>query len=163
MIKVCHITSAHGEEDVRIFHKECVSLAKNGYEVYLVQRGESYEKNGVKLAGFGEVPSGRIKRILLASRIAHKKALEIDAHLYHSHDPDLLPYGEKPANIRKHLILHDLEILIRHRITLDHPEDIDFIFYLSLVGKRQKEYILLTLMIDRIQQTEEDVRPVLAV
>lgn len=104
MIKVCHITSAHGEEDVRIFHKECVSLAKNGYEVYLVQRGESYEKNGVKLAGFGEVPSGRIKRILLASRIAYKKALEIDADIYHFHDPDLLPYGEKLAKMGKHVI-----------------------------------------------------------
>ena len=27
------MTSAHGPEDLRIFHKECVSLAKNGYEV----------------------------------------------------------------------------------------------------------------------------------
>lgn len=41
MIKVCHMTSAHGEEDVRIFHKECVSLAKAGYDTYLVERGES--------------------------------------------------------------------------------------------------------------------------
>lgn len=40
MIKVCHMASAHGIEDDRIFHKECVSLAKAGYEVYLVERGE---------------------------------------------------------------------------------------------------------------------------
>ena len=49
MIKVCHMTSAHEEEDIRIFRKECVSLAEAGYDVYLVERGESYEKNFLKL------------------------------------------------------------------------------------------------------------------
>ena len=39
MIRVCHMTSAHPAEDVRIFQKECVSLAKAGYDVYLVERG----------------------------------------------------------------------------------------------------------------------------
>ena len=32
MIRVCHMTSAHPAEDVRIFQKECVSLAKAGYD-----------------------------------------------------------------------------------------------------------------------------------
>ena len=37
MIKVCHMTSAHKSSDVRIFEKECVSLAKKEeYEVYLL-------------------------------------------------------------------------------------------------------------------------------
>ena len=40
MIKVCHMTSAHQPGDTRIFQKECVSLAKAGYQVFLVQRGE---------------------------------------------------------------------------------------------------------------------------
>ena len=40
MIKVCHMTSAHDGEDIRIFHKECMSLARAGYDVYLVQPGE---------------------------------------------------------------------------------------------------------------------------
>lgn len=35
MIHVCHMTSAHASDDTRIFYKECVSLAKAGYEVSL--------------------------------------------------------------------------------------------------------------------------------
>ena len=45
--KVCHVTSAHNSTDVRIFHKECASLAKAEYETYLVARGESREEKGV--------------------------------------------------------------------------------------------------------------------
>lgn len=56
MIKVCHMTSAHGEEDVRIFHKECVSLAKAGYDTYLVERGESREKTASISSAWGRSP-----------------------------------------------------------------------------------------------------------
>ena len=42
-VKICHVTSAHNTNDVRILKKECVSLAKNKeYEVYLVGQGEIY-------------------------------------------------------------------------------------------------------------------------
>lgn len=95
MTKVCHITSAHAPEDVRIFHKECVSLAQNGYETYLVQRGESYEKKGVHIVGFGEVTGGRLKRMSQVAHRAYKAALSVNADIYHFHDPELLPYGLK--------------------------------------------------------------------
>ena len=37
MVKICHITTVHPNRyDVRIFEKECVTLAKNGYEVTLI-------------------------------------------------------------------------------------------------------------------------------
>ncbi len=32
-MKICHITSVHSRYDTRIFVKECVSLAKAGYDV----------------------------------------------------------------------------------------------------------------------------------
>lgn len=99
MIKVCHMTSAHGVEDVRIFHKECVSLAKAGYEVYLVERGESYEKNGVHIVGVGEIPANRLKRMTYEAKRVYRKALELDCDIYHFHDPELLPYGLK---LKKH-------------------------------------------------------------
>lgn len=109
MIKVCHMTSAHGAEDVRIFHKECVSLAGAGYEVYLVERGESYEKNGVHIVGVGEIPASRRKRMTQGAKKVYEAALAIDADIYHFHDPELLPYGLKLKRKGKKVIFDSHE------------------------------------------------------
>ena len=95
MIKVCHMTNAHGCEDVRIFHKECVSLAKAGYDVSLVECGESYEKDGVHIVGVGQPSGGRLNRMTAFAKKVYKAALQVDADIYHFHDPELLPYGLK--------------------------------------------------------------------
>ena len=95
MIKICHMTSAHPAEDIRIFQKECTSLAANGYDVFLVERGDSYESNGVKIIGTGHFHGGRIKRAFSESKKVYKKAKAVDADLYHFHDPELLLYGLK--------------------------------------------------------------------
>ena len=92
-MKVCHMTSAHDPEDIRIFHKECVSLAKNGYDVYLVERGDSYEKNGVHIVGVGTIPDSRLRRMTQGARRVYEAALALDCDIYHFHDPELLPYG----------------------------------------------------------------------
>ena len=109
MYKVCHVTSAHEKESVRIFHKECVSLAKAGYDVTLVQQGESYDKSGVHIVGFGAVASNRIKRMLLTSRAAYKKAVEVNADIYHLHDPELLPYALKLKRRGKQVVFDSHE------------------------------------------------------
>lgn len=110
MIKVCHMTSVHGAEDVRIFHKECVSLAQAGYEVCLVQCGNSYEKDGVRLVGAGPKPSSRLKRMTSYGRRVYKKALALDAEIYHLHDPELLPYGLKLKRKGKKVVFDSHEI-----------------------------------------------------
>ena len=54
MHKVCHVTSVHESDDLRIFDKECISLAKNkDMKVYLVARGESRIEQGVSVIGAG--------------------------------------------------------------------------------------------------------------
>ena len=109
MMKVCHMTSAHGVEDVRIFHKECTSLAKAGYDVYLVERGESYDKNGVHIVGVGDIPQSRRKRMTVGTKKVYEAALALDADVYHFHDPELLPYGLKLKKQGKKVIFDSHE------------------------------------------------------
>ena len=105
-MKVCHMTSVHESTDDRIFLKECVSLAKAGYDTYQVAYGESFEKDGVKTIGLGKRASGRIKRILVSSRKVYQEALKIDADIYHVHDPELLPYARKLKKKNK-IVIYD--------------------------------------------------------
>ncbi len=93
MIKICHMTSTHGQKDVRIFQKECVSLVKEGYEVYLIAQGENCTEKGVHIIGFGRKPSQRWRRMIFSSWKTYRLAKKLDADIYHVHDPELLPYG----------------------------------------------------------------------
>lgn len=94
-MKICHMTSAHNQDDTRIFHKECVSLAKAGYDTYLVARGESCERDGVHIVGVGQPSGGRLSRMTKFAKKVYQKALELNADVYHLHDPELLPFGLK--------------------------------------------------------------------
>lgn len=92
-IKVCHLTSVHPVKDGRIFYKECTSLANAGYDVTLIVAGAADEIcNRVKIVGVPKA-EGRLGRILKTTRNVYKKALEINADIYHLHDPELLPVG----------------------------------------------------------------------
>lgn len=118
MAKVCHMTSAHAPEDPRIFYKECTSLAQAGYEVYLVERGESYEKNGVHIVGVGAPPAGRLKRMTSFAGKVYQTALALDADIYHLHDPELLPWGMKLKRKGKKVVFDSHEmyaVQIRHK------------------------------------------------
>lgn len=93
-MKVCHITTVHSERDVRIFYKECKSLAKAGFDVTLiVVNGKSFTEDGVEVIGVPCDYSGRLQRFLRATKAAYKKALELDADVYHFHDPEFLQAG----------------------------------------------------------------------
>lgn len=113
MTKVCHMTSAHGVEDVRIFHKECVTLAKAGYDVYLVERGESYDKNGVHIVGVGDIPTNRRKRMTEGVQKVYDAALKVDADIYHLHDPELLRIALKLKRLGKKVIFDSHEDYVK--------------------------------------------------
>lgn len=100
--RVVHLSTAHGRFDTRIFFKECVTLAAQGYEVSLIIAdglGDDRKAN-VNIIDIG--PSGgRINRILNAPKRAFPVALSLDARVYHLHDPELLPVGIKLVNAGK--------------------------------------------------------------
>ena len=90
-MKVCHVTSVHKFPDVRIFHKECLSLSKK-YEVHLVTSNvEDGLKEGVFVHGV-KLPNNRILRYLELRKV-YQTALKIDADVYHFHDPELIKIG----------------------------------------------------------------------
>lgn len=104
-LKIAHLTSAHPRFDTRIFLKECVSLASHGYLVALVVAdGEGNEqKDGVQIYDVG-ASRGRFDRIRKAPGRVLRKAIELDADLYHLHDPELIPIGVKLKKLGKRVI-----------------------------------------------------------
>jgi len=100
------MTSVHPRYDVRIFLKECVSLSDSGYDVSLLcaDNNAFEEKNGVKIISVYFKQGSRISRIFNVRRIMLKKALELDADIYHFHDPELLPVGYKLKKCGKKVI-----------------------------------------------------------
>jgi len=109
MVKVCHMTSAHKSNDIRIFYKECTSLAKAGYDVYLVAPGESFELNGVNIVGVPFINGGRVKRMTHGAKAIYKAALGTNADIFHIHDPELLPYALKIKKMKKTVIFDSHE------------------------------------------------------
>jgi glycosyltransferase involved in cell wall biosynthesis len=90
---VVHLTSVHPTKDVRIFFKECRTLAKSGYEVRLVAQGEREEIiDGVRLIPFKRVTNRLVRFTLTAGRVL-VLALRQHADVYHFHDPELMPVG----------------------------------------------------------------------
>lgn len=106
--KVCHFTSAHNQLDDRIYLKECISLSKAGYDVYIVGQGESKKINGVTIIGCGDAGS-RKNRMLEFARTVYQRAKELDCDVYHFHDPELLPYGIKLKKMGKVVIFDSHE------------------------------------------------------
>ena len=123
MKKVCHITSTHQRYDIRIFHKECKSLVRGGYDVTLLVNDDLEDEiiEYVNIISINKSFKNRIERIMNSSRIIFSKAKEIDADMYHLHDPELLFMVKKLKKLGK-------------KVVFDSHED-----YYSQI--KQKEYI----------------------
>jgi len=104
-IAVCHMTSVHSRTDVRIFLKECGSLAKAGYRVCLVVADGQGDASvaGISIRDAGR-PSGRLSRMLTTTRNVLRLALAQNADIYHFHDPELLPAGRKLKRLGKTVV-----------------------------------------------------------
>jgi len=99
MTRIVHVTTVHPRDDIRIFRKECVSLACAGYEVIQVVgdgRGDA-ALDGVRIVDIGARPRGRLARMREQPRQALQAVLALRPVLVHVHDPELLPLAVKMA------------------------------------------------------------------
>jgi len=94
MKRVCHISSVHCWNDTRIFFKECVTLAKNGYTVTLITPNcvDQYI-HGVNVIGVEKNNSSRLYRATIISLKISIKAFRTKSKIYHFHDPELIWVG----------------------------------------------------------------------
>jgi len=137
--KICHFTSVHIRNDVRIFHKQCGFLSKSGFEVHLVVADGLGDEmvNDIKIHDVG-ISKNRFTRMLKSASNVYKEALEIQADLYHFHDPELIPFGKKLLKKGKKVI---------YDVHEDVPRDILSKYYISKP---------LRLLISRVFEKYED-------
>jgi glycosyltransferase involved in cell wall biosynthesis len=105
--KVAHLTSAHPLSDVRIFRKQCRSLAAAGYEVVLVaprERDETIE--GVRIRAVPPARNRLERMTRTAWRVVRTAAAE-KPQIYHLHDFELLPWSPL-LRLRRGCIVFDM-------------------------------------------------------
>lgn len=112
-MKVCHVGTEHRRYDTRIFYKECVSLAKAGYNVTFLIADDCLPeetRNGVRILPVHGVPRSRfMKRFFKYNEVMLKKALELDADVYHLHEWELLPWAKQLKNRNKTVVFDSHE------------------------------------------------------
>ncbi len=92
-LKIVHLSSAHNDRDVRIFLKECRSLALKypNAEVHLILAGvDERLEDGVRVHSVPKRTGNMVTRMLRTVNQVRKKALELNGDIYHLHDPELL-------------------------------------------------------------------------
>lgn len=93
--QVIHLTTVHPRDDIRIFYKQCRSLANAGINVTLiVNDGLGDEvRSDVHIVDIGNPPKNRLRRMLEQPRKALTTVRKLNPQVVHFHDPELLPIG----------------------------------------------------------------------
>jgi len=121
--KVCIMTSVHPVFDTRIFYKQCKSLAEKGFEVILIAKHHREEVvDGIRIVPFSEFKN-RFSRIFFSSVKMFFLAIRQKTHVYHFHDPELIPVG---------LLLRILCKKVIYDVHEDYPLDIQSRYWLPL-------------------------------
>ena len=97
-IKVCHLASKHKMNDMRIFEKECKSLAKGGFDVTLIGFGDQPKTetiDAVRCIALYCPIKNNLELLRKRNKLSLEAALQVDADIYHLHEPELLPVGMK--------------------------------------------------------------------
>ncbi|WP_078555870.1 glycosyltransferase [Bacillus alkalicellulosilyticus] len=117
--KVVHISTVHHPFDPRIYHKECKSLKKAGYDVNLIVTATDVEINSSSIPIIHlKKHNNRLLRMLFSTTEAFIKAKRSKADYYHIHDPELLPVAwllKKKNNVVIYDVHEDYETSIAQK------------------------------------------------
>ena len=91
-IDICHLSSAHGRDDIRIGAKMARSAIQDGMSAaFVVADGKADETvDGLRIVGVRRY-RWRLARIVFGPVAVFRAALRLDARIYKMHDPELLP------------------------------------------------------------------------
>jgi len=108
-VKICHLTVTHTATDNRIFKNQCKALFKEGYAVsYIAPNAKNEILDGINIIGV-KCKMNPIMRIFDSANKVFKKAIQVDADIYHFHDIELFNCGVKLKKRGKKVIFDSHE------------------------------------------------------
>lgn len=139
--KICHISCTVYRNDPRVFRKYCVTLAQNGYDVTLLLSKDELQNevvDNVKIISLRYESTSKLKKLFEIPRMLFRKAVEIDADMYHIHDPALLNIALKLKKRGKKVIIdycEDYKRLMKYHAWIPRPLKGTFGAFYSLYEK----------------------------
>jgi glycosyltransferase involved in cell wall biosynthesis len=113
---ICHLTTVHQADDVRIFYKECLSLSRmENYKVMICAAGNIPSYENIVHYKIAKARSFRPLRFIVSNMVVLKLLTKVKADIWHIHDPELLPVAA-------------LLIFFNHKVIWDSHEDYFFQF-----------------------------------
>lgn len=98
-VVVCHVATVHTGLDVRIYHKQMLSLSRAGYECHMVisttaEEAARAETQGVRVHLLNRAEGqSRLARMFFRPLQALRLIRGTGAQIVHFHDPELMPLG----------------------------------------------------------------------
>lgn len=123
--RICHMSSVHRGLDIRIFRKQCASLAAAGYDTHLIINASAADVAEARTYNVTLHPltyspkASRLARMAVHAWQCYTMAKRLNADLYHFHDPELIPYGLLLARSGKKVIFDAHEELPAEIYTKD--------------------------------------------
>ena len=115
MEKILHVTTSHKIDDIRIFMKECSTLAENGYAITLMGFGaisSTYQERNVKVVSIKLIENKRMFRLIINPIYVFTRIMRSDFRIVHFHDPEFMLYA------------YILKVLFHKKVIYDIHEDV---------------------------------------